>query len=160
MRKPRIVLFCRVLLFSAFVSGSLNAQTAAELDTILDTSAVTNAQAARFVLAAAEVLPVDVSPEDAFRYAKENKWLNRKAEAGGTISLGGLSHLIMKAFGLRGGFLYAFFPGPRYGYRALIRRGLIQGFADPALRVSGERFLLILGRASEYAGRGLAGGNT
>jgi hypothetical protein len=159
VRKPHIALF-RVLLVSALVSGPLYAQTAAELDAILETPAVTNEQAARFVLAAADVLPEDVSGEDAFMYAKENKWLGQKAEAGGTINLGGLSRLVMRAFGLRGGILYAVFPGPRYAYRALVRRGLIQGFADPALRVSGERFLLILGRASEYAGRGIAGGNT
>jgi hypothetical protein len=149
MKKPPITLF-RALLLSALVSGPLNAQTAGELDLILDTPAVSNAQAARFVLAAAELLPGDVSGEEAFMYAKENKWLPEKAEAGGNISLGRLSYLIMRAFRLRGGFLYALFPGPRYGYRALIRRDLIQGFADPALGVPGERLLHILGRVLDY----------
>ncbi|MDR2185470.1 MAG: hypothetical protein LBO80_07380 [Treponema sp.] len=149
MQKTPIAFFC-VLLLSALFSGFLGAQTASELDAILDTPAVSNEQAARFVLAAADVLPVDVSGTDAFLYARGNNWFPPEAEPRGTITLGRLSHLIMQAFRLRGGFLYAVFPGPRYGYRALVRRELIQGFADPALRVSGERFLHILGRVLDY----------
>jgi hypothetical protein len=150
MRKSYIAFFC-VFLLSALFSGFLGAQTAGELDAILDTPAVSNEQAARFVLAAAEVLPAGVSGADAFLYARENNWFPKKAEPGGAITLGRLSYLIMKAFRLRGGFLYAVFPGPRYGYRALVRRELIQGFADPALRVSGERLLHIIGRVLDYS---------
>jgi hypothetical protein len=157
VKKLPLPFLCACLL-AALVPGPLNAQTALELDGLLDAPAVTSAQAARFVLAAAGVLPAELSPEDAFSRARESKWLGPNAESGEAISLGALSGLVMGAFGLRGGFLYALFPGPRYAYRALIRRGLIQGFADPALQVPGERFLLILGRALDYAGDETAGG--
>jgi hypothetical protein len=155
MRKPSALLIR--LLLAAFCAGALHAQTAGELDGILESAVLSNAQAARFVLAAADVLPADVSADEAFAYARNNKWLPPQAEGGGAINLGRLSHLLMRAFRLRGGFLYALFPGPRYGYRALIRRDIIQGFADPALGVSGERFLHILGRVLDYTAGAQAG---
>jgi hypothetical protein len=56
----------------------------------------------------------------------------------------------MRAFDMRGGLFYALFPGPRYAYRELVRLRFIQGRMDPALAVSGERLLRILGRALEH----------
>ncbi|MDR1909438.1 MAG: hypothetical protein LBQ35_05950 [Spirochaetaceae bacterium] len=134
-------------------AGLLCAQagsTAAEMDALLESSALTCGQAARFVIVTARLLNED-SPEDAaFDLALERRWLPASAEPGQTITLGRLSHLIMGAFGFRGSFLYAVFPGPRYAFRELSYLSIIPARQDPAWPVPGERLLLILARAMQY----------
>jgi hypothetical protein len=146
---PALVL---VLLFPAL----LPAQTAAELDAVLESPAVTYAQAARFVLACLDIpaahTPAGKTEAEAFAAATVRGWLPPKAAPGNPAPLGDLSFLIARAFNIRGGFMYALIPGPRYAFRALAGRSLIQGAADPAMTVSGERFLHILGNALAYAG--------
>ena len=117
-------------------------QTAAELDVVLEKSELSYAEAARFVLAA----------EDGFDRAMSNGWLPKGAEPGGAIKLGELSFLIMKTFDMKGGLMYMILPGPRYAFRSMVSRSFIQGAADPAMKVSGERFLLILGNVLDAAG--------
>jgi hypothetical protein len=56
----------------------------------------------------------------------------------------------MKAFNIKGGFMYSLFPGPRYGYRELVYRKIIRGRAYSAMPVSGERLLRIIGRVLGY----------
>ena len=129
---------CLVLALPAF------AQTATELDGLLDAQAVSYAQAARFVLRAADV--ADLSQAEAFRYAEEQKWLPGDASAGGQVRLDGLSLLVMRAFDIKGGFLYSALKSPHYAYRELEYKGIIVGRADPHMIVSGEHFLFILGR--------------
>jgi outer membrane protein OmpA-like peptidoglycan-associated protein len=60
----------------------------------------------------------------------------------------------MQSFSIPRSALYALFPGPRYAYRQLDYLGLLPGQRDPALTVSGERFLQILGRVLNYRGDG------
>jgi hypothetical protein len=60
----------------------------------------------------------------------------------------------MAAFGFRGSFLYALFPGPRYAYRELSYLNILPPRQDPAWPVAGERLLLILGRAMQYRDTG------
>jgi hypothetical protein len=139
------------VLLGSLLSAPLHAQTAAELEDILLAQAVSCGQAARFVLEAAEI----ASPQDAalaFAFAAERSWLPQKAEAEKHITLAELSFLIMKAFNMKGGVMYAMLPGPRYGYRSLVSRSFIQGDADPAMTVNGVRFLLILGNVLDAAG--------
>jgi hypothetical protein len=135
----------------------LPAQTAAELEAVLETSAVTCAQAARFVTASSESAAASEGQSapltDAdFQQAVEKGWFPRGTEPDENISLGKLSFLIMRAFNLRGGMMYAIFPGPHYAFRTMVSRSFIQGSADPAMTVNGERFLLILGRVLNTEG--------
>ena len=114
---------------------------AAEIENILDVSAVTCNQAAMFVLNSKGIEFED----GAFEYAVSRGWLkNTKADE--RITMGQLSFLLMKSFNLKGGILYAIFPGPRYAYRSMVSRSFIQDVSDPAMTVSGERFLFILGK--------------
>jgi outer membrane protein OmpA-like peptidoglycan-associated protein len=131
-----------------FTCAALYAQTADEIQTLLKTPAVSYAQAARFVLEAADVKgPYDkTSGQDAARFAAEKKWLPQKADARDAISLEKLSLLIMKAFGVKGGPMYALFGGAHYSYREMVFQDLIQGRSDPHMRVSGERMLFIVNR--------------
>jgi len=127
------------------------AQTAAELDTILQASAVTNAQAAKFVLASVEDAAT-MSTGNAFQRAVSNGWLKDSAKPDENITLGKLSYLIMKAFNMKGGMMYSIIPGPRYAYRNMVSRNYIQGASDPSMNVSGQRFLLILGKVTNAEG--------
>jgi outer membrane protein OmpA-like peptidoglycan-associated protein len=135
---------CLLLLFSSF---SIYAQTAAEVDALLETQALSFAQASRFVLEEAGVLD-DASP---YELARERGWLPKGAAEERPIRLGELCFLMMKAFNIRGSFLWALFPGPRYAFRELDYLALIPGRRDPALLVSGETFLRILGMVSAHA---------
>jgi outer membrane protein OmpA-like peptidoglycan-associated protein len=130
----------------------LHGQTAAEMDELLDNRKITWAQACRFVLPAAGVLETHTSAGTAFDAARQNGRLPKGVEADSPVTLGGLSFLIMQSFSIKGSLLYALFPGPRYAYRQLDYLGLIPGPKDPALPVSGEHLVQILGRLLEYRG--------
>jgi hypothetical protein len=110
------------------------------------------ALAASVVLPAAGLIDEDSTGEAAFAEARARNYLPQDARPGGPIRLGDLSFLIMGAFGMKSGFMYALFPGPRYAYRELVYRRLIQGRDDPGLTVSGARFLRIIDRVLDYHG--------
>ena len=135
----RILLFFGVCLL---LSAPIFAQTAAELETLLTTKALSYEQAASFVLRAADV----TSPGPAFNYTAEQKWLPAKADPGDKATLDGVSLLVMEAFGIKGGIMYSIMKSPRYAYRELVHQGIIQGRADPDLTVSGERLLFMIGK--------------
>jgi outer membrane protein OmpA-like peptidoglycan-associated protein len=135
-------------LFSA--AAFLHAQTAAEMDALLETQTVSFAQAARFTLVTADIL--DERAAGAYALAQERGWLPETAEADNPIRLGELCFLMMKAFNIKGSFLYALFTGPHYAFRELDYLKLIPGRRDPALKVSGENFLYILGGVTAYTG--------
>jgi outer membrane protein OmpA-like peptidoglycan-associated protein len=143
------------LFFTLVSVGPLHGQTAAELDELLDSREITWAQACRFVLPASGALGENTTAPAAFAAAREKGWLPKGAAAEGPVNLGGLSFLIMQSFSIRGSSLYALFPGPRYAYRQLDYLGLLPGLRDPALKVSGERLVQILGRLLDYRGDGV-----
>jgi len=124
----------------------LTAQSAAqEIETLLNTNAVTYAQAARFVLEASDTLKTP-DMEEAFRWAVERGRLPKKVSANDEARLDGVSLLFMRSFGIKGGILYSIAKSPHYAYRELLYRETIQGRADPAMKVSGQLLLFIAGR--------------
>jgi hypothetical protein len=142
MKLKEILLF---LLFTVCV-GSLPAQsTAAEIETLLETKAVTCAQAARFLLEASEIM-ITSDPEAAFRYAQERKWLPKKASPDNEARLDEVSLLIMNSFGFKGGMLYSITKHPLYAYRELKYNNILQGRIYPEMKVSGEQLLFFTGR--------------
>jgi hypothetical protein len=141
--------FRTALCFFFIIPAFLPAQTAERLDALLDSAGVTYAEAAMMVLPAAGLAGEDVSPETAFAEARARALLPKAAEPGKAVRLGDLAFLIMRAFDMKGGLFYTLFPGPRYACRELVHHKLIQGRTDPALTVSGERLLRILGRVMD-----------
>ncbi|MCL2791810.1 MAG: hypothetical protein FWD87_01855 [Spirochaetaceae bacterium] len=143
-----------VLIFFLFSALALSAQTAAELDRLLETEAVTAAGAARFVLGAAELLPPGLSgaaaENAAYNMARTNRWITK--EAADPINLRDAAFLVMNAFEIRGGIMYSFTRAPRYAYREMVYRRLIQGRAYPSMKVSGEQLLQIIGSALSHTG--------
>ncbi|MDR0303122.1 MAG: hypothetical protein LBI04_12525 [Treponema sp.] len=149
----KLIKFCVVLCALFAVPVFLPAQTAAELEKILETPTVTCSQAARFVCASSESQEASaLNSGDAFAWAVEKGWLSKNASADAPINLGGLSFLLMKAFDMKGGMMYMIMPGPRYAFRTMTARSIIQSPADPDMNVSGERFLLILGNVLSAKG--------
>ena len=123
----------------------LPAQTAAEIEILLETPAVTYAQAARFVLKASETAQIS-NLEEAFSFAAERNWLPRDVSPDSAARLDVVSMLFMKSFGIKGGLLYSIFKNPHYAYRELVNMSAIQGKAYPTRAVSGEQLLFIASR--------------
>jgi hypothetical protein len=147
-REGRPIAPALALLLAALLGGRVHGQTAAVMDELLDSRELSWAQACGFVL------PASGEPETnagaAFAAAQARGWLPRGAAADRPVRLGELSFLILQAFSFKKSLLCSLFPGPRYAYRQLERLGLIPGLRDPALKVSGERLLQILGRVLSY----------
>ena len=148
MKRHFYLLFGFLLLIPVLVP----AQTAAEMEQLLDTNAVSYEQAARFVLEAADVPGFSgaSSAAAAFQYAADNKWLPRKASAGGEASLQGVALLIMESFGIKGGLFYSMARNSHYAYRELIYKSIIQGRADPQMSIAGDYLLFLIGKSLEY----------
>jgi hypothetical protein len=148
-----------LLLFSALLPApNAAAQTATELERVLALPAVSYGDAAWVILNAAGTVTAENSAAGAYRFAADKRWLPKKAAAEMPVTLGGVSLLIMNAFNIRGGFMYALFSGPRYAYRELAYRKIIQGRAYSTMAVSGERLLRLLSRALDYSGDAAAAG--
>jgi hypothetical protein len=127
------------------------AQVAAELEDVLQATVLTCVQAARVVLACAGSQgntkrgdPTVPAAERDFGQAMNNGWLPKGTRPYENITLEKLSLLMMKAFNIRGGMVYAILPGPRCAFRTMLGRCFIEGPSDPAAAVSGIRFLQIL----------------
>jgi hypothetical protein len=139
-------------IFVVISSSPLPAQTAAELERILALPAVSYGDAAWLILSSAGALPPETSAGGAYGFASDNNWLPQKAAPEAPVTLGGLSLLITQSLNLKGGLMFSLFPNPRYSYRELVYRQVIQGRAYSTQKVSGERLLRILSRALEYSG--------
>ena len=142
MKKRRLLLFFLLLPVIAF------AQTAAEVDAMLEADTITAAKAARFVLGTADLLPSGLSGPDAERAAYDtassNGWI--KVDAYENLTMKDAAFLIMKAFDLKGGMMYSLFKNPRYAYREMVYRKLIMSRMDSSAKISGSGLLQILDR--------------
>jgi len=134
-----------ITFFLLIICTSLHAQTADFIQTLLQTQAVSYEQATHFVLEAADLSDA-YNGQEAMRFALEKKWLPKKAKAQDAISMEGLSLLIMRAFGLKGGPMYTIFHNAHYSYREMVFQDIIQGQSDPQMKVSGEKMLFIVNR--------------
>ena len=142
---------CLIFFICLLLASPVFAQTTAdEIETLLQTEAVTYAQAARFILQAADVTvtadPADVHGSPWFDYAARQNWLPKNAAANDTARLDGLALLVMRSFGIKGGICYSLLRSPHYAYRELVYQDIIQGRIDPAMPVSGDALLYMCNR--------------
>jgi outer membrane protein OmpA-like peptidoglycan-associated protein len=126
-------------------SGPLFAQTADKIEALLNSQAVSWLAAVQFALEASEKAVI-ADPAEAFRFAAEKKWLPKKAVPEGTARLDGISLLLAQAFGIKGGLMYSLTKSSHHAYRELVYRNIIQGKTDPAMAVSGEELLFMVGK--------------
>jgi len=111
-----------------------------ELENLLNTKAVTYAQASRFVLEAADVLVAN-DPEEAFQFAAGKGWLPENASPNDEARLDGIALLLAGSFDVKGGLLFSFTNNSRYAYRELKYADVISGRVHAAMPVSGERLV-------------------
>ena len=137
-----------------FCTFALYAQTATEMDLLLETNEVSAATAAYFTLGAAGLLQPGLSGTEAFTTAydtaRSRGWVNTAANE--AVTLQETAFLLMNAFELKGGVMYSLFPNPRYAYRELLYHKLIQGRSYYNMRVSGIELLRIIDRTFSYSG--------
>jgi hypothetical protein len=142
-----------------FLCGSvalgLYAQTARAMDELLESEEITWEAAASFVLPAAGVLSGGAAKAAAFAEARERGFLPQNAEASAPARLGGVSLLIMKSFGIKGGLMYRMLKNSRYAYRELWYTRCLPVGSDPAFTVSGEDLLDILSKVLKTWGDGV-----
>ena len=137
-----------------FLPALAFAQTAAELDLLMETHTVTTGVAARFALGAAGMTPPGLSGDEAlnnaYQAAFSRGWVRKGPED--AITLQETAFLLMNVLNLKGGVMYSVFRSPRYAYREMVYQKLILGRKDAGMNLSGLRFLQILGRTLNYSG--------
>jgi outer membrane protein OmpA-like peptidoglycan-associated protein len=138
--------------FLTLSAAALSAQTAAELERILALPAVNCGDAAWLILSSAGAVPPETSAGGAFSFAADHNWFPKNAAPEAPVTLEGVSLLILQSLNLKGGLMFSLFQNPRYSYRELAYRQVIQGRAYSTQTVSGQRLLRILSRALEYSG--------
>jgi len=146
---PNLNKYFFLILFLAsvplFAQSPRSRSTAAEIEILLDTKTVTYAQAARFVLEAANALATD-NREEAFNYAVQKDWLPKKLSSNDSAQLNYISLLLMRSFNIKGGIMYTLTKSPHYAYRELLYLNVIQNRSDPSVFVSGEQLLYYISR--------------
>ena len=135
-------------------SGAIHAQTGAEIEALLTAEEVRYADAARFVLEAADVTAIS-DPEEAFLYAQEKGWLPPRVKADESARMNSMALLLMRAFGMKGGLFFTLFPNAHYAYREMVYHRVIQDRTDPDMRVSGDWLLFITGRVLVFREQGV-----
>jgi len=142
-----------IFIICFLLASPVFAQTAAEIEKLLETEAVSYEQAAWLVLEAADLSGSFDSPasDGAFRFAAQHGWLPKKTAPGDKASLEGVSLLVMRSFGIKGGLFYSLFKNTHYAYREMVYQDIIQGRSDPQMTVSGQMLLFIVNRVLSRA---------
>jgi hypothetical protein len=144
--KKRIL--CLFLLVTA-VCMSVAAQSNDFIDKLLDEKAAAYGDTALIALASAGLVPPDATVEQAIKFLGDNKWgFVRKPEE--LATLGDISYLLMRAFKMGGGIMYAIFPGPRYACRQFEYLELVQKNPIPSRLVSGEEVMQLITEVLAY----------
>jgi len=143
LRKSSFLLF--LLLLIPCLVPAQNVSPAAEFENLLNTQAVTYAQASRFVLEAADVL-VTRDVQEAFEYVVNQRWLPENIGADDEARLDHVALLLVKAFNINGGLLYSVTGNARYAYRELRYMNVIQGRVVSSMPVTGERLIFYVNR--------------
>jgi len=150
-RNGRAAFLSGLCFFLALPVFAATQSTAMEMETLLASDAVTYAQASRFVLEAADA-GAFADPAEAFRFAMDRNWLPGSAEPDARARLDGVSLLLMRSFGLRGGVFFTLVGSPHFAYREMEHMGFIQGRTGPRQSVSGDTLLYLTGRILAHLG--------
>jgi len=133
------------LLLSAGAGIPAAASTAAEIEMLLETQALTYAQVSRFVLDAADQ-GAFADPAQAFAFVQERNWLPRRASAEAPATLNGVALLLVQSFDLGGGLMFSLTRSAHFAYRELEHIGVIHGRRGQNQQVSGDILLYMTGR--------------
>jgi hypothetical protein len=129
-----------------------SAQSSEYMDSLLASKTVTVGQASYLVLVASDKLGEEADEAGAFARLEELGWSPKAAAVGDPIRYSSYAYILMRAFGLKGGIMYSLFPSPRYAYRELVSRQMIQGRSDPQGAVDGAAAVRVLSRVLDAVG--------
>jgi len=123
------------------------------MDSLLSEERATLAKTAYLGLTASGAVGEAEPVERAFAELQAKPWGFAASGPEDQVKLGAFSHLVMKAFSMRGGLMYSIFPGKRYAAREFAYRGFIEGNTSPGRVLSGRDVTRILGRVLEALGQ-------
>jgi hypothetical protein len=132
--------------FISAVGCASFAQSSEAIDQILTADALTCGKAAYLLLVASDNIAEDAGDARSFDMLQGLGWIGKEKTAGTPITVSEYAYVVMRAFGMKGSLMYSLLPGPRYAFRELVDRGVIQGRADPGETLTGHRAMSILGR--------------
>ncbi|MFP4179200.1 MAG: hypothetical protein ACLFSA_04030 [Spirochaetaceae bacterium] len=135
-----------------FLTGvcALSAQSNEVIDGFLEQERATYGHCAYMVLASLGEIPDEASVEVAAETLPAEGWSLKSRPADQPISLGEYSHMLMKAFDMKGGIMYTLLPGPRYAARELRFLEFIPGNSSPGRSLDGREAVQILGRLLQW----------
>ncbi len=131
------------------VGPVLGAQSNQQIDDLLSQTVVRLDSASYIVMSASGRVAETASTQDAFEAIKALGVLAGRTDPSSPLNVEELSFLLMKAFDLKAGVMYALFPGPRYAYRSMAGLKVVIDAGGPYRLVSGEEVIRSLRYAME-----------
>ena len=126
----------------------LTAQSNDRIDELLQQDQARLDATAYIVLAAGKLIEETDGPEKAMEMVKSLGLVTPDALPESPVMVQDLSYLLMKSLDLKGGIMYAIFPGPRYAYRDMVYKQAVNDSGGPLRIVSGEEVIRSLGYAT------------
>lgn len=148
----RQLCFLLVLFGMCLLPLGLAAQSNDFIDSVIDSPALSAEQAAYLILVASDNLGDDSDAARAWELLEQLGWVPPGVKADSRLVYSEFCHMLMKAFGIKGGIMYQLFPGPRYAYRDLRHLVVVQGSTDPMMPVSGTGAMKMIGRIFDVKG--------
>lgn len=147
MKKLTVPLVAMALL--VLIGPVLGAQSNQQIDDLLNQSLARLDSASYIILSASGRIAETESPQAAFETTRSLGVLADRTDPASSLNVEELSFLLMKAFDLKAGVMYAIFPGPRYAYRSMAGAKVVIDAGGPYRLVSGEEVLRSLRYAME-----------
>ena len=132
---------------------TVSGQSNEALDLLLEEQQATMGNTAYLVLVAANIASDDWTPEQSVEELASRGWGFEDSQPGDLVTLGSLAFVIMKSFDMKGGIMYAIFPGRRYAAKEFAYREFVPGNTSAYRIVSGLDVANILGRALDFLGQ-------
>ncbi len=135
---------CFAALIFAAAALAVHAQSAQKISQIVESQKLSYGQAAYIALSYSDAETMDESADEteAFEAAVQKKWIKNGAVVQAAIRLDELSALYVSAVGIKGGILCGLLKNsPRYSFRELKALGLLDKYADPAMKIDGQNAL-------------------
>ncbi|MCR5614483.1 hypothetical protein [Treponema sp.] len=119
---------------------------------IIDTTEITNAQAAYLAASYMSLSNDRTSENQAFELLKQKGYFSENDKADDAISLKCLCSLFAKTLNVKGGLFYSVSKkSPRYTFKEFVARGYIPLHIDPDSKVSGADALGLFNSLTENA---------
>lgn len=136
---------CLAALLFAAAALAAHAQSAQKITQIVESPELSYGQAAYIALSYSEmgnIIEESSSDSDALEAAVQKKWIKSGAVVDVAIRLDELCALYVSAAGIKGGVLCGLIKNsPRYSFRELKALGLLDQYADPAMKIDGQNAL-------------------